>query len=239
MASGPAGPAAGQGASPGIGSPGYLAPGYGAPPGPGGHPAQPGPVGRIGPPIASGSVREPPPRWMKVTAILLAALVVAAGGYILLLGRTSGSGLRVPGAIAGAPQVVTAATRRSVTQFEADAKRLGVSAYASFYGANQIPTMALLAYDYPRKAGESVRQVWAQFAPLFAAEAGRADVDPESMKASSDATADYLCARIVGQIRGSLCMWQDDRTVGLLLQYQRTVRQTRRAVAAARTAVEP
>ena len=218
-----------QDQAPGIGSAGYVPPGYAMPP---------GSPGRIGMPLPETSAEGPSPKWMKVVAIGLAVLVLAAGGYVAVLARGHGTRLHVPTEIAGAAQVATPATIQAVARIRQEAARRGLSAYAGFYGLEGVPSIAFLAYDYQRKDGETIDQLWGQFAGPFVTAVGRTRIDPDTATSSSDGTADYVCARVTGRARGALCMWQDTGSIGLLIQYHRSVTEAQLMAATVRTTVE-
>jgi len=209
---------------------GQPPPGLGAPP-----PSW----GRIGVPI--GESTAAPKKFGLVPKIvaLVAVVAVLIGGAAYYFKSGSGTTLHIPEQIAGAQHITgNGQLDQAVQQMEAAGQSLGATGYAAYYGTGGIPTFFFAAYDYRRHSGESTDQLFQQFAEGFAGSSNQMALDTIHKVADNDGASDYICVPVRGSIRSSLCMWQDDGSVGFVMAMNQNVSSTRLLASSVRTTVE-
>jgi hypothetical protein len=193
--------------------------------------------GRLGGGAPLAAPVERVPKWIKVACVVLAVLAVVSGGYVVLLARPTVH-VHLPDSIAGAGRLADPTSTRAIQSLEDEAKREGLTVHAGVYGVSGAPTFLMATYEYHRRAEESAEDLFRHFSSGFETGTGASTIDLDSAKTTADAVATFVCARITGDVKAGLCMWQDDVTVGFVVEFDRSIAATRVLASQARVAVE-
>jgi hypothetical protein len=215
-----------------------------------------GPLGAVAPPqVGSPSSPQAPRQWIPsppsssqrsvgwklpasakvgVAAFVVAALAAAA---FIFTNQGGGSRIAMPPSIAGAQRIVSPQAQQVEAQIVQLAKRNGVTGKAGFYGIEGFPTFAVVGFDYHISEEESPEVIFRQFSNGVASANG-ASVDMSTLTNENRAGTAYICARVRGNVPGSVCMWSETDVVGFVLAIRQGVKNARALTTTVQTAIE-
>ena len=124
-----------------------------------------------------------------------------------------------------------------VQQLENLAKENGMVGKAAYYGFSGAPRFYFAAFEHRRSAGETADSIFADFARGYAS-TGQASIDLKTATSDVSTEAIYICAKVKGKIRGSICMWTDRDVVGFVQTSRQGIQITHDLTAVVRFSVE-
>ena len=177
-----------------------------------------------------------------VTKLAVAGMValvafVAYGGAQDAWARYTRKHVVVPASIAGMGKIDDPSLQPHVRQLETLAQQNGITGKAAFYGFSGSVRFYFAAFEYQRGANQTADDIFGDFARGYA-NAGKARIDLVTKAVDASEEATFICARIRGGVRGSLCMWTDRDTVGFVQTIRQGIKPTHDLAAVVRFSVE-
>lgn len=117
------------------------------------------------------------------------------------------------------------------------AERYGISGKAGFYGIEGLPTFAVVGFDYNVSEHESPEGFFQEFSTGVASANGNSSIDMTTFTNEYRAGTTYMCARLSGELPGTVCMWSETDVVGFVLALRQDVRDARALTTTVRNAV--
>ena len=177
-----------------------------------------------------------------VTKLAVAAMValvafVAYGGVRDAWARYSKKHVVVPATIAGMGRIDDPAMQPYVRQLETLAQQNGITGKAAYYGFSGQARFYFAAFEYQRGSNQTPDDIFADFARGYAS-AGKAKIDLATKSMDDQQEATFICARVRGGARGSICMWTDHDIVGFVQTIRQGIKPTHDLTAVVRFSVE-
>jgi hypothetical protein len=174
--------------------------------------------------------------WGKV-AIVAIVLLVVVGGSKLIWDKVSGVHLEAPATIGTMERIDDPAMQAQVQSLEQLASVSGTSGKAGYYGSGGIPSFFFAAIEYPNANRESPEDIFQQFSSGFASASSQLSLGQSRVTDVSGETT-FICTRIRGSVKGSLCMWVDRQVVGFVGAYGQSINTAHDLTAVVRSSVE-
>jgi len=176
--------------------------------------------------------------WKFAAAGLVVMLAfVAYGGARTAWARYTRRHVVVPDMIAGMGRIDDPKLQPYVQKLEALARQNNITGKAAFYGFSGAPRFYFAAFEYRKRADESPADIFGQFARGYAS-TGQATIDLQTETTQTTDEATFICAKVKGKVRGSICMWTDHDTVGFVQTIRQDIQPTHDLTAVVRLSVE-
>ena len=177
-----------------------------------------------------------------VTKLAIAGMValvafVAYGGARDAWAKYTRKHVVVPASIAGMGKIDDPSLQPYVRQLETLAQQNGITGKAAFYGFSGNARFNFAAFEYQRGPNQSADDIFGDFARGYAS-AGKARIDMATKAVDVAEEATFICARIRGGVRGTLCMWTDHDIVGFVQTIRQGIKPTHDLAAVVRFSVE-
>jgi hypothetical protein len=189
------------------------------------------------PPASPGARSAPWPVGAKVGVAAFVAVVSAVAAF-MAVGRMHHSRISIPDSIAGTQRIVTSASRQAEEQLLDGARKYGVTGKAGFYGGGDLASFAVVAFDYHVGPGETGDTMMRGLASGMAAAGTGSSVDLSTMTTDSAGRVVYRCVRVLGEVPGAICMWEETDVVGVVLVLDKGIPEARLLTETVRLAVE-
>lgn len=201
--------------------------------------------GAVHPTLSWGAVPAPIKtkyRGGLVTKVAIAGMValvafVAYGSAQAAWARHTRKHVVVPASIAGMGRIDNPQLQPYVRQLEALAQQNGITGKAAFYGFSGAARFYFAAFEYRRSPNQSPDDIFGDFSRGYAS-AGQASIDLRTKTMETTEEATFICARVRGAARGSLCMWTDRDTVGFVQTIRQGIKPTHDLTAVVRFSVQ-
>ena len=187
-------------------------------------------------PATTGTVTLGRGIWGKVAIVAIVVLVLV-GGSKLIWDKVSGVHLQAPATIGTMERIDNPTFLAQVQSLEQLASVSGTSGKAGYYGSGGIPSFFFAAIEYPNAEHESPEDIFQQFSSGFASASSQLSLGQSRVTDVSAGTT-YICTRIRGNVKGSLCMWVDGQVVGFVGAYGQSINTAHDLTAVVRTSVE-
>jgi hypothetical protein len=187
-------------------------------------------------PATSGTVSLGRGIWGKVAIVAIVALVVV-GGSKLIWDKVSAVHLQAPATIGTMERIDDPSLLAQVQSLEQLASVSGTSGKAGYYGSGGIPSFFFAAIEYPNADRESPQEIFRQFSSGFASASSQLSLG-QSRVTDTAGEATFICTRIRGNVKGSLCMWVDRQVVGFVGAYGQSIDTAHDLTAVVRNSVE-
>ncbi len=167
------------------------------------------------PPIQPNPFTVPEPPRSRIGALVaIAAVTVAVIGAVVLVVMREPA-IETPEAFGELTKIASGPTDAAIDQFHAMAEDRGLDADMAFYADGATPRAALI---WIRDASvPSTDAAFDAFAAGFTEGFGAGGLDTSHKKTETVGETLYVCAPVTGQVRGSLCMWEDGEEVFWIL----------------------
>jgi hypothetical protein len=187
-------------------------------------------------PATSGTVSLGRGIWGKAAIVAIVALVVV-GGSKLIWDKVSAVHLQAPATIGTMARIDDPSLQGQVQSLEQLASVSGTSGKAGYYGSGGIPSFFFAAIEYPNADRESPQEIFRQFSSGFASASSQLSLG-QSRVTDTAGEATFICTRIRGNVKGSLCMWVDREVVGFVGAYGQSIDTAHDLTAVVRNSVE-
>jgi hypothetical protein len=174
--------------------------------------------------------------WAKIGVGMIVALVVV-GGSKLAWDKVRAVHLEAPAVIGTMERIDDPGLLAQVQSLQSLASANGTEGTAGYYGTGGIPSFFFAAIEYPNAGDESPQDIFRQFSTGFASAGPEMSLGQNQFTDTVD-EATFICTRIRGAVKGSLCMWVDQDVVGFVGAYGQSINTAHDLTAVVRTSVE-
>jgi hypothetical protein len=182
-----------------------------------GHPAMPTP---IQPSMPAPPMSRNGPSTIARLVVFAAASLIAVFGVRSVLDR----GPSLPDVVAGTPRITTQEMKDLEEEMIDGTKDSGLDVAAGAYGTGALPTFIVLLVE--ARTSEATDDIFNEF--VGGVTSGGATVEASSTESGEREGVEYRCVPVVApQIQAAACMWRDDGSVGIVLQLDAGIAETK------------
>ncbi len=164
---------------------------------------------------------------VTMVGVVLVTLAVVGGAVFLF---TRGSGVELPESFGGLTRVTGSEAEAVSTEFRTAAEAEGLEGDIAIYGSGPVPSAALIWIG--NAPVPSTEAAFEEFAAGFNEGIGTGGaLVPGSQVGKVVDGVEYVCASVVSNVPGGLCMWQEDDVFYLLFDLSGRALKDSRALA--------